>query len=126
MSWAQFTLDSLIDGWGKLYYVKKEVNKGSHDTLGIYQPPNEEWTEDFGVIAAMTKNMLMPAEVGVYTSEDMYCITRSNYQIGILIKDGERIYKVHERADFSHFDDTDLFVYKIKLNEGRLDNSDAR
>jgi len=124
MSWAQFTLDSLIDDWGKTYEVSKNTNEGEHDTLGIYKPPEEAWEEDFGIIATMVNNVLMPSEAGVYTSQDMYCITRSNYQNGIWVKDGSKKYKIHERASFSFFDQTDLFVYKIKLDEGRLDNSD--
>lgn len=125
MSWALFTLDSLVDEWGKPYKVKTEVNEGEHNSLGIYKEPNESWKDDFGIIATMTNNMLMPAELGAYTSQDMYCITRSNYQVGTWIKDGSKFYKVHERADFSFFDETNLLVYKVKLDEGRLDNSDG-
>lgn len=124
MSWAPYTMDSLIDNWGKSYEVCLTANEGTINDLGIYEEPEQEWTDDFGVLAVMTNNMLMPAEIGVYTSQDMYCITRSNYQIGVWIRDGTKLYKVHERADFSFFDQTNLFVYKIKRHDGRLDNSD--
>ena len=126
MSWAPFTLDTLVDDWGREYKVSKTTNEGDHNSLGIYEPPDNVWGKDFGVIATMTNNVLMPVEFGSYTSQDMYCVTRSNYQVGIWIKDGKRKYKVHERAEFSWFDQTDLFIYKIKLNDGRLDKSDAQ
>ena len=124
MSWAEFTLDTLIDDWGKWYLVSKESNKGDYGALGIYKEPEEKWNKDFGIIATMINKVLMPVEFGGYTQQDYYCITRSNYQVGNWIKDGKLLYKIHERADYSYFDQTDLLVYKIKLDNGRLDNSD--
>ena len=124
MPWASFTLDTLIENWGKTYKVSKNTNEGEHDALGIYAPPDDEWEDDFGVLAVMTNKMLVPADLGVYTSQDLYCITRSEYELGIWIKDGSRKFKVHERASYSFFDQTDLLVYKIKLDGGRLDALD--
>ena len=126
MSWALFTLDTLVDDWGRECQVCKGTNKGEHDSLGVYNPPSDLWTISFGVIATMTSNVLMPAELGAYASQDMYFVTRENCQVGIWVKDGDRVYKIHERAAFSWFDQTDLFIYKMKLDDGRLDKSDAQ
>lgn len=122
MAWALFTLDSLIDNWGKFYQSSKTANGGDFDDAGVYQKPEDSWGNDFGVLAPMTNELFGPIDFGVYTTQDMYCITRSNYQIGHYVKDGTKIYKVHEEMDVSNFDETDLRVYKVK-KQGRLDKS---
>ena len=123
MAWALFTLDSLVDNWGKNYMVCTNTNAGDFDDTGDYKPPSNDWKTDFGVIAPMSVELFGPMDMGTYTAQDMYCITRSKYQIGNMIKDGSKVYKVHENMDFSDFDDTGLNAYKIK-RQGRLDKSD--
>lgn len=122
--WAQFTLDSLVDTLGKHYLISKVSNDGYYDAVGIYQKPEEVWEEDYGVLAYMTNSMLMAAEPGTYTAQDMYCITRTNYEIGWWINDNGIKYKVHERADVTPYNQTNLYTYKVK-REGRQDTSDA-
>lgn len=127
--WAPFTLDTLVDitSWGRTYEVLLNTNEGDYDDLGIYQRPTdvEQWVSDYGIIAVMNNKTFVPAQAGAYTGEDMYCITRSAYEIGNLIKDENNIYKVHEEFNASPYDLTHLHTYKIK-HQGRMEHKDVR
>lgn len=124
MAWAQFTLDTLIDNWGKYYDVCINTNEGEFDGVGIYHPPSEEWSTTFGILAVMVNEVYVPVDPMAYTAQDMYLISRDNYEVGIYVRDMDRHYKIHERSDYTPFDQTPLYVYKVKA-ERRLDTSDA-
>lgn len=127
--WAPFTVDTLVDitSWGRNYLVLKNTNEGTRNNLGIYIAPQQagNWESDYGVIAVMSNNTLVPNSAGAHTSEDMYCITRSSYELGNLIKDENLVYKVHEEFNVTPYELTHLHVYKIK-QEGRMDRPDVR
>lgn len=122
MAWAKYTLDTLIENWGRETQIALNANEGFYDDAGMYNEPDLEWIEDFGILVLMSNNVLMPAELGVYTSQDMYYITRTDMQIGNHVKYANDIYMIHQKADFAYFDQTELYTYIVKV-PGRMDNS---
>ena len=126
MVFASFSLSDLVLSWGKTYQVSDSLREAYLDDVGVYVEPAPFWREDFGVLAPLTNEMLSRTiasiDSGVYTQEDLFCATESNYKIGTLISDNLRTYKVMERTDHSSFSDTNIFVYKLKY-QGNMENS---
>ena len=124
MVFAKFTLGSLIIDWGKPFLAADPMREGYYDDVGVFIEPAPVWRQGFGVLSTMINEMLVPtADGGVYTQEDLFCATRSNYKIGTLIKDNLRTYTITERIDHSPYSQEDLFIYKLRY-EGSMENSD--
>lgn len=122
---AEFTVDTLIDDYGKDYEVLGNTNDGAHNKAGIYKPPAPVWQPGFGAIVDLTSKDFRSDTEGAYTSQDRKCFTRDNYEIGNQIRtsDGEE-YTVSARNNYSEFDQTDVFAYTLK-RKGTLANSNV-
>lgn len=124
MPFAEFSIDSLIDDYGRINYYKIDKNKGTFDNAGVYIPPLEEWTEGFGIVVNLSAQDFQLDTEGAYTVQDKNYYTRDNLEVGVIVKDFEGIYYVvHSRFDVSPYDQTPVRAYKLKRRGDLLGSS---